>query len=109
MIVRKNRVVSKEEFQELYQKGKRLKSLHFIVYWKPIERFTYRCGIVISNKVIQKAAVRNRAKRRLRAVLKQNEVALHGKAAIFIVKSSMVKLPYQEIVKEVKEITSKLC
>lgn len=70
MLKRIFRLRTKEDFKRVYTKGKTLNTRFFRIKTVPNELEYSRVGVVLSNKVIKKAAKRNRRKRQMREGLK---------------------------------------
>lgn len=69
MLKRPFRLRSKDDFKRVYIKGKTLNTRFFRVKTVQNELTYSRVGVVLSNKVVKKAAKRNRKKRQIRAAM----------------------------------------
>lgn len=67
MLPKINRLVKKTDFDTVFKKGKSLKSDFLICKIFKNTSHAIRIGFVVSKKVSNKATVRNRVKRKLRA------------------------------------------
>jgi len=63
------------EFRRLYQRGKSMAAPNLVVYFRRNGGRENRLGITVSNK-IGNAVVRNRVRRRMREIYRQNEARL---------------------------------
>ena len=68
-------------------------------------QLTTRFGIVISKKISKKAVIRNLAKRRIKAALRQltNQI-LPGRMVVIGCRSGITQCSYAEILRELKKI-----
>ncbi|KAB1989294.1 ribonuclease P protein component, partial [Haemophilus parainfluenzae] len=68
-----------------------------------------RIGVSVSNKVSKRAVVRNRIKRRVKAVVKQLLPAFRGRYDIVIsARSTAVECDYGEILRELEQLLNQL-
>ncbi len=70
MLAKTNRLVKKKDFDWAFKGGKKLKEDFLIFRFASGKTENTRLGIVVSQKVSKKATVRNKIKRRIRAVVK---------------------------------------
>ncbi len=69
MLARGHRLTDRRAFDQLYRRGQRLSTEHFLVRLEGTGRKELRFGVVMSTKVSKRAVIRNRHKRQIRAVL----------------------------------------
>ena len=99
MLPKQNRLRSKKDFQLVYRRGKTFQDRYIAIKRLPSQlKKESRIGIVVSTKVSNKSTVRNKIKRRVRAIimelLKENIVL--GKMVI-IIKKPAITLDYKEL------------
>jgi len=73
MLTRKKRLRKKKEFEEIFKKGKGFKQDFLVLKVLKGKLKEARFGFVVSQKVSKKAVLRNKVKRRLRAIIKEKE------------------------------------
>jgi len=67
-----------------------------------------RCGFVINLKTSKKSTIRNKIKRRLREIIRQNLINIKpGFDIVVIAKPEIVNKNYQEIKKEIESLFKK--
>lgn len=70
MLPRKNCLKKKKDFSKIFKEGKKIKGVFIYIKILPNNLLESRFGIIITKKITKKAVLRNRLKRRTRAVLK---------------------------------------
>jgi ribonuclease P protein component len=108
------RLRHRQDFQQVYQKGRRRVSTYLSVNVLPSSPQPQgrsgslppsRFGIVISKKVSKKAVVRNRVKRRLKGALRELKSQLApGLMAVIVCRSEITGCDYDEILRELKKL-----
>lgn len=104
------RLRHRPEFQRVYQKGRHragpnLSVLAYVAPNQPDVLPTTRFGIVIGKKISKKAVVRNLAKRRIRAALRQLAAQiLPGKLVVISCRSGITQCDYAEILRELEKL-----
>lgn len=98
MLAKRYRLTKNKDFAKVAQQGQvvfsRALGLKWIKNNLPYSRF----GIVVSLKVDKKAVVRNKVKRRIRAVLKENlSKIVKGCDFLILTKPEIKELDYQQI------------
>lgn len=99
------RIRRKQDFQRVYQGGKKIVSSSFILYYclEP-ERPYRRLGIAASRKV-GNAVKRNRCKRLVREVFRQNkDLFPQGADIVFVVARAMTEKYYSDILSEIYRV-----
>ncbi len=85
MLLLKNRLRKKQEFENVYKKGKTFSDEGITVRFVKNNLEYSRIGFVVSGKFSKKAVERNRIKRQLRTILQKNvEVLSLGIDLVFI-------------------------
>jgi ribonuclease P protein component len=72
MLDKKNRLIKKKDFENVFRNGKKYGLFEDKIYLKVIDNNLKesRFGLVVSKKVSKKAVIRNKIKRRLREAIK---------------------------------------
>lgn len=97
------------EYKEIFGKSKRLSSDHFNFLYAPNSLGYPRVGFVVAKKNVPGAVERNRVKRVLREVFRQNKSLFGSMDVVFIAKRGSEALDFSLAQKEIKEmIRSKL-
>jgi ribonuclease P protein component len=107
------RLRRRQDFQQVYQKGRRRTGTHLSVTVLARPRslddpaaLTNTCfGISIGKKVSKKAVVRNLIKRRIKGALRQSiGQIVPGKMVVITCKPSIVGCDYDEILRELEKL-----
>lgn len=70
MLPKKNRLTKRKDFDLILKKGKAIKEGFLFFKFLPKKNGDSRFGIIVSKKISKKATVRNKLKRRIRALLR---------------------------------------
>lgn len=70
MLDKKQRINKGRDFRNIYRAGRRINGRYVVVFFRKSGQEYSRVGFVVSKKV-GNAVIRNRAKRRLRAIINQ--------------------------------------
>jgi len=98
------RITKNFEFINVYRAGRRLSCPYFNMYVKKNSLGKTRLGVSISKKV-GKSVVRNKLKRRIKEVFRNNlKNVKNGFDVVISVKPEMAKIDYRQITKEIKNI-----
>lgn len=85
MIAQKHRFHGLGSLRFVYQNGKTVRSQSLAVkYLRNERRSSYRCAVVVSKKVHKSAVTRNRVRRRIFEIVRQNETRINGPYDIVI-------------------------
>lgn len=108
MLGRKWRLTSTKEYNLVYRRGRRVRASGFTFFYLPIKVDHTQLGVVVSNKVANKANKRNLYKRRLWAAFAEfkKQVPLQGYNLVLVAHPNINQQPYQNILKEVKRVLS---
>lgn len=68
MLAKRQRISAGQDFHNIYKAGQRIPGRYVLVFFHPGQQDHNRVGFVVSKKV-GNAVIRNRVKRRLRAIL----------------------------------------
>ena len=106
MLKSQNRLRKRKEFAYIYRKGEKFNSDNLILYKISSKYTTPRIGFSVSNKV-GKAVIRNKIKRRLREIMRENIVKIQKCNLIIVAKPSITELNFSEIKTEIQQLLSK--
>ncbi len=77
--------LKRKEFREVLKRGKNLKEGFLVLKWKKNKEKKIRFGVLMSTKFSKKAVLRNKAKRRIKEIVRANlKNFLQGYDLIFI-------------------------
>lgn len=109
MLPRSARLRKKSDFEQVYQRGRRITMEAFSVYALPREEgHPTRVGFVVGKR-FRTHPLRNRAKRRLRAVVRAlwHQIPPHHDW-VFVAREPLLTMPYKMLVHQVCEALRKL-
>lgn len=100
-----------EDFNEIIQKGKYLKSFYYYIYYKDRETNKNgdipKFGLAVS-KSIGNAALRNKIKRQLRVIIDNNKKLFkNDRNYIIMVRKDILKISFQDMEKELRSLIEK--
>lgn len=101
MLKKPNRLTKRGSFSYVYKNGKRCYSKLLTLVF--IQSKSLKIGFSVNNK-IGKANVRNKLKRRLRAIVKDNADKLINVQAVFVAKPGLENLSFDELVKVIQKL-----
>ena len=108
MLPKINRLKRKKDFERVFKKGKKFKEDLLLLKIIKNNLGLNRFGFVVSQKVSKKAAVRNKIKRRFRAIagkeIKKNKKGLD---ILFIVLPGLEKKEFQDVEKVINKLFQK--
>jgi len=105
MLPLKNRLKNKKDFEKVFKQGKGFKEDFLFLKVNKNNLKESRFGFIVSLRVSKKAVLRNRVKRRLREIIKENLPKIRkGRDCVLIVQRSIRKKGFPEI----KEATANL-
>lgn len=102
------RLSTSKEFDNVFKKGKRFEGKHFRIYCKNNSLGFSRLGIVVSKKRCGNAVKRNRTKRLIREVFRQNNALFDSQDAVVIAFNQSHTLDYKSALKEISQSLLKL-
>lgn len=109
MLARKNRLAKQKDFKNIFTKGRSCHSPGLILRFLSNNSETSRFAFVVSLKVDKRAVVRNRLRRQLSEIIKQNLNGLKtGIDIVLIAKAPLAEISYPELKKET-EVLLKNC
>jgi ribonuclease P protein component len=106
MLGRKWRLTSTKEYNLVYRRGRRVRAGGFTFFYLPIKTDHTQLGVVVSNKVANKANKRNMCKRRLWAAFAEfkKQIPPKGYNLVLVANPTINQQTYQNILKEVKRV-----
>lgn len=104
MLAKKFRLTGAKNFTRIQNEGKVYQSANFgIAYLKREDTNPSRFGFIVSTKIAKDAVDRNRFKRAMSEAVRIASIDLgNGFDAVFLAKTSIVRIPTSEIMKEVR-------
>ncbi|MFA5013611.1 MAG: ribonuclease P protein component [Candidatus Paceibacterota bacterium] len=91
MLPLKNRLKKKKDFEKVFKKGASTKGAIFFLKAVFTQNQNTRIGFVVSKKISNKAVVRNKVKRRLRAIMRKLILQIKDGYDMIIVASPIAK------------------
>lgn len=108
MLLKQNRLKKKNDFDKVVKQGKYVSERFLILKFAENQLENTRIGFVVSKKISKKAVQRNKIKRRLREVCRQELSALKtGFDVIFFAKQSINTGEFIDIQNTVKQLFKK--
>jgi ribonuclease P protein component len=105
---KKNILRKNLDFRENKEKGKKIKSGSLVLSYSKNKLEYSRVAIVISQKISKKAVVRNKIRRRMKALIAQElSRIIAGYDLIFFVRSGIIKEEFQKIENNINNILKK--
>lgn len=104
-----HRLTKDKDFQSVFDSGKTVKnSFLFIKYLISKDQKKSRFGIVVSGKVSKKATVRNRIRRQISEIIRNNlDRIINNADAVIVTNSKIVDKEFTEIEKVVLNLLKK--
>lgn len=101
-----HRLKKNKQFSYIYKKGIRKSSKNLSLFIVQSKFSSYKIGYSISKK-IGKANVRNKLKRRMKEIVRNNNIAKIHKNYVLMAKTGVEKLSFDDLKKEIIGIFSK--
>jgi ribonuclease P protein component len=99
-----SRLTKRSEFLDLFRRGRKIHTAHFVLFSKPHSTGGSRLGLTVSTKV-GNAVVRNRVKRRLREFFRrQHRNLLARRDLVIVAKKGAGGLSSYELDREIHEV-----
>lgn len=92
------------EFEEVFERGKRLYTEHFTLIYAPNSLGFPRLGLVVGKKTSLSSVGRNRIKRILREVFRRNKFLFDSFDVVFLAKKQSETLDYKKTEKEITDV-----
>ena len=103
-----HRLSTSKEFDNVFKKGKKFEGKHFRIYCEKNSQGLARLGIVVSKKRQGNAVKRNRIKRLIREVFRQNKALFNSQDTVVIALNESHTLDYKSTQKEIRQSLLKL-
>ncbi|WP_428025727.1 ribonuclease P protein component [Arcobacter sp.] len=94
---KEHRLNSSRDFKQLYQSGKKWHTSSFVAFFRSSENL--QIGFVTSKKV-GNAVLRSKARRKLRAIVLENENKIIAGKYIFVAKDELINKSYADLQKD---------
>lgn len=107
-LAKKYRLKDKKNFDEVFRRGKTVKSSFFFIRFIKNKLTHSRWAIAVPNKVAPKAVKRNYIKRLVQEALREKENFKKSIDAVVIALPSIVDKRLEEIKSEIKKTTNKI-
>ncbi len=105
MLKKLNRLTKNKEFETLFKKGKSKHSKLFKIIILKNNSLFNKYGVIVSNKISNKAVVRNKIKRRIKYVLQKHKTKIkQGYDIVIITYPIVVKESFKNIESELAHI-----
>lgn len=101
-----HRLKKASQFSYIYKKGKRTSTALFTLFSVDSKYESYKIGYSISKK-IGKANKRNKLKRRLREIVRTQNLPQNFKNYVLLVRPGAAELEFEEVQKQVVSLFSK--
>lgn len=108
MLPQKNRLKKKKDFERVFKKGKGYRG-DFLFFKETKNNLKEsRFGFIVSKKISNKAVIRNKVKRRLRAIIQKKKTGIKkGMDIVIITLPGIENKSFQEIEEDVNKIFAK--
>ena len=108
MLPKKNCLKRKKDFERVFKEGKGLKEGFLFLKHASNRLEASRFGVVVSQKVSKKAVVRNKVKRRIRAIVAQKLQEMgEGKDFVFVALPGLENRDFQELEEMINKLLKK--
>lgn len=96
----------KEDFDRLFQKGKRFNSKDLCCYYLKGTQKEPRLAVVVSKKISKRAVDRNRIKRKIRALVLKNkeEISYTRNDILILAKSEILKSTFRDLERQFENL-----
>ena len=109
MLARCSRLKKNKEFDLVFKEGRAVYGGFIGIKARKNELGINRFGVLLSTKVSKLAVIRNKYKRKIKAIVRQEDVNLNqGYDAVIIVRPAIIGKKYQDITTELQTIFGKL-
>ena len=109
MMAKRYRLVKKTDFQRIYRQGQKVTSPLLMMKYLPNRENYSRFGIVVSSKVAKQAVIRNKIKRRIGEILRNNQARIPTGYDFVVISSPRAKQSNnQDIVNNLRKLFSQV-
>ena len=91
------------QYEEIFGKSERLRGKHFDILYVPNSLGYSRVGLIVGKKKVPSAVGRNRFKRVLREVFRNNKALFGSFDILFIAQRGSESLQYSQALREIEE------
>ena len=102
------RIRNRKDFASVFSEGARSRSENFVLYSKPNGLGHPRLGVSVGKKASPSAVRRNRMKRMLREIFRNNKAAFFSNDVVVLVKNDVSRKKSQELLPEITKLAEKL-
>lgn len=106
MLHREIRISNGKDYNNIYKHGKKITGRYIIVFFTSNNRNINRFGFVASKK-IGNAVIRNKYKRKLRAIVGQGDFKQTGYDFVIIAKKNITDAEFEDIQKDFNKVFKK--
>lgn len=111
MLLKKNRLTKERDFLRILKQGQNYFSQSLIIKIKPNRQPDSRCGFIITRKNAKKAVTRNKIKRQLREIIKNDIIGIikggYDLVILFKKDVDLTKIKYENLRQEVWDLVNK--
>ena len=108
MLPKANRLTKETDFKKIAKGAKPIHSKFFLLKKLSTPEKLVKFGIVISSKISKKAVVRNKIRRQIREVLKENLADIKtGQKVMIVVKDTALNKDFKEIKQDLENLLIK--
>ena len=108
MLARELRVKKRQDFDSVYKKGKSYSCKYLKVYVLSTDLPIQRFGFSISKKVSKRAVDRNKLKRQISFIIREELHSLKSNIdLVFVLRSSILDLPFAEMKSNINNLLEK--
>ena len=102
----RHRLTAAADFTAVKSQGRAFRGAHCVLVVQPVPGEVTRIGFVASKRGVGGAVQRNRARRRLREIVRRrwSRVPHHGFLLVFIASRAALTAPHQELATEVESL-----
>ena len=109
MLAKQHRLQKDKEFESVFRKGKASKGKFLFLKLKRNKLQISRFGFIIGKKISKKATVRNKIKRQLREIVRENlNNVKSGFDVVIVTKPGIINKNYQEIKNDLENLFQNL-
>ena len=104
----KFKIKTSRDFRNILANSTKTHSENFILYTRPNSLGFPRLGISVGKKTSASSVKRNRMKRVLREVFRQNKPFFSSNDIVFVVKNDVSQKKFSELYSEIKKLASRI-
>lgn len=104
----KLKIKTSRDFRNILAKGTKTHSENFILYTRPNSLGFPRLGVSVGKKASASSVRRNRMKRVLREVFRQNKASFSSNDIVFVIKNDVSDKKFSELYSEIKKLAGRI-